>query len=609
MEPKKPQGSYFAKRCPERVQLDVLRPCPPLPDSLFMQQLAGKGNEFESETFDEIAAGVVGVAILVRDPEDRPAWEQATMSALSSRASIVVGGRLPVDLVGRRTGEPDLLIRAATEAEPTAPAGYFPADVKSHKVLEAPKSENGGTALVSPVMAPWMNKATVDVTRNARYRTPDLLQLAHYRRLLESAGMAAECENFGGIIGSEGVLVWYDLDKPCLAPSAYLEDSPERLLSAMELYDLEFAHRLTVFDAATAHLADPSAELVAEPIAVAECPACHWRGWCGEQLEGSADLSLLPRVTIGRRRNYHEHGVRDLHDLSKLDATTAQLLRDGVKLEDLVTKAEGQRDDVLIGSLIPNRTTQLERLETAGIATVSDLATLDPVTLSLGSSGISDLVSQIDLARARLGSSPAYRRRGVERIEVPRADIEVDVDMENVLDGCYLWGALITDRRLPKPSSTYHPFAIWNGHLEVGEVVVFVRFWAWLNLEREAAASAGASFRAYCYNEGAENGQMTRIADRLGWRERVDEFIASDEWVDLLPIVRTHLITGHGMGLKSVAPLAGFAWRSDDVGGDLAMVRYGEAIDDADPALRAASQEWILQYNEDDCLATAALRE
>jgi hypothetical protein len=207
MEPKKPQGSYFAKRCPERVQLDVLRPCPPLPDSLFMQQLAGKGNEFESETFDEIAAGVVGVAILVRDPEDRPAWEQATMSALSSRASIVVGGRLPVDLVGRRTGEPDLLIRAATEAEPTAPAGYFPADVKSHKVLEAPKSENGGTALVSPVMAPWMNKATVDVTRNARYRTPDLLQLAHYRRLLESAGMAAESENFGGIIGSEGVLV------------------------------------------------------------------------------------------------------------------------------------------------------------------------------------------------------------------------------------------------------------------------------------------------------------------------------------------------------------------------------------------------------------------
>ena len=27
------RGAYFAKRCPERVQLDVLRPCEPLPEA------------------------------------------------------------------------------------------------------------------------------------------------------------------------------------------------------------------------------------------------------------------------------------------------------------------------------------------------------------------------------------------------------------------------------------------------------------------------------------------------------------------------------------------------------------------------------------------------
>jgi predicted RecB family nuclease len=612
MEPKKPQGSYFAKRCPERVQLDVLRPCEPLEDSLLMQQLAAKGNEFEADIFDEMAEGIFGAEVVERDPDDRPAWERATMSALSSGASIVVGGRLPADTAGRRTGEPDLLVHAAgPETPPTSPAdGYYPIDVKSHKALDILASEGDGvgTALVSEVTTPWKCEATVDPTAMARWRTNDLLQLAHYRRMLESAGMAAEDGNYGGILGSEGVVVWYDLDEPRFTPSEYLEDVPERLLSAMELYDLEFSHRLTVFDAATAHRADSTTELQAEPIDVPECPNCRWREWCGLQLEESADVSLLPRVTVSRRRTYHQHGVADLHDLSILDPPTAHLVRDKVDLEDLLVKAASMNGDVPLATVIPNRRKQLERLASHGIVTVSDLVMVDPLTLSLGSE-VGDLLGQIDLARARVGPSGAYRRRGVARIEVPRADIEVDVDMENVADGCYLWGALITDWRAPKPTPTYRPFAYWGDDLALGETLAFTDFWTWMKDERRAAKKAGASFRAYCYNEGAENGQMTRIADGIGLRAEVDAFIASEEWVDLLRIVRTHLITGHGLGLKFVAPLAGFAWRSDDVGGDLAMVRFEEAIDDADPDLQAAAQQWILDYNEDDCAATAALRE
>ena len=60
------------------------------------------------------------------------------------------------------------------------------------------------------------------------------------------------------------------------------------------------------------------------------------------------------------------------------------------------------------------------------------------------------------------------------------------------------------------------------------------------------------------------------------------------------------------MGLKTVAPLTGFSWRDEDVGGALAMVRYVEATLDKDIlALRAAARQWILDYNEDDVRATA----
>ena len=58
-----------------------------------------------------------------------------------------------------------------------------------------------------------------------------------------------------------------------------------------------------------------------------------------------------------------------------------------------------------------------------------------------------------------------------------------------------------------------------------------------------------------------------------------------------------------------MAPLAGFRWRGDEVGGGQSMVRFVEATSDDDDALRSEARRWILEYNEDDVLATAALRE
>ena len=524
---------------------------------------------------------------------------------------LVIGGRLPVDRMALRVGEPDLLLRADAFAPGAAGGGYLPVDVKHHKTLDPRTNDDAPGAIISDLGTLFAGPADPDDELQARWRWPDLLQLAHYQRLLEASGHASRLGRWAGIVGREERLVWYDLDLPYWHPTEWIEDPPPQPLSTMEVYDLEFAHRLSVIDASLAHLADPAAPLLAEPIAVPDCDGCGWQEWCFERMESSGDLSLLPGVTIGKRRKYHARGITNLEQLAALDSTTARLVAAGVDLQHLEDKARSADPSTPVADLLTRRPKQAERLMGEGICTVADVACLDPRTASFSDAGLGDLPQQIDNARALISPSPAHRRRGVDQVVVPRADIEVDVDMESVNAGCYLWGALLNVCDASGAvTSEYRPFVSWNPDTAAGEIDAFLDFWEWFTELRDEAARSGRSFRAYCYSQGAENGQLRRLAARCGREAEVEGFIQSEQWVDLLPVVKDQLITGlPSNGLKSVAPLTGFAWRGDDVGGDLAMVRYIEATSDEDDGVRAEARRWILDYNEDDVRATARLRE
>lgn len=182
--------------------------------------------------------------------------------------------------------------------------------------------------------------------------------------------------------------------------------------------------------------------------------------------------------------------------------------------------------------------------------------------------------------------------------EVPRADVEVDIDMEAYLDqGAYLWGAYDGD--------VYHAFGTWD---EVGgdaEADNFTAFWRWLMGRREAAHAQGLSFAAYCYAAGGENHWLMNSARRFATVD-VDEvrgFIQSPEWVDVFAHVKRQLVGVDGLGLKVVAPLAGYRW-DDDIDGE-ASVAYRHAARHGDQGAR----ELLLRYNEDDCRATRAVRD
>ena len=189
--------------------------------------------------------------------------------------------------------------------------GYLPIEVKSHKALERVRKEGTGTALVSDVTTPFLDAAVVDVEHNPRKHLGDLMQLAHYRALLDAAGIGSPGCFAAGVCGSEGVIVWHDLAAPVLDPPEYLDDRADERMSAMTRYDIEFAHRVGIFGAAEAHFLDEVTPLLAEPIVCEQCDMCRWREWCGERLEEVADLSLIAGVGVARRSLYKAHGIDD----------------------------------------------------------------------------------------------------------------------------------------------------------------------------------------------------------------------------------------------------------------------------------------------------------
>jgi predicted RecB family nuclease len=533
-------GAYAARRCAVRTQWDVVRPCEPAPDGPFRTELARRGHAFETDVIAELIA--LHPDAVVIDRSLTPAKRQAaTDEAIAAKERLIIGPRLRHDERSGRLGEPDLLVRRG-------PAGYLPVDIKHHRTLDP--QQPGDLRGVSG-LAELGHRAVVPRPREAGAHDAhrdDLLQLAHYWRLLEDLGAAALGPPSGAIVGRERRVVWFDLTEQRFGDDG---GRGERR-SALAVYDAEYAERYRVAAAAAQHLVDASRPLPLVPVSIAECPDCTWREHCGAYLEDRQDVSLLPRVTRPA----------------------------------------------------------WEALHRAGVDTIPELAALRDVTVVPGMTE-GALASAIAHARARNGEAVAYRRPGATGVRVERADVEVDVDMENVEDGAYLWGAYVTDRAgagIVTPG--YHAFVDWDADATIAGVRAFAGFWPWFTELRRTCAERGLTLRAYCWSEAAENRWLRAGARAIRAEQDVEDFIASEQWVDLMRVFDGQVITGRGRGLKVVAPLLGFAWADDDPSGAASMVWWQEAVDaERPPAEREQLRARLLAYNADDVRATLHVRD
>jgi predicted RecB family nuclease len=303
---------------------------------------------------------------------------------------------------------------------------------------------------------------------------------------------------------------------------------------------------------AVANAASVGAQPLAEPSRIVECRTCPWWTICRKELLAARDVSLVVRGEEGAS------------------------------------------------------------LRAAGVRTVDDLAALDPRDgESLPPAGI-PLPDAVGLAKAWLANLTVVRR--VQTVRVPRADVEVDVDMESFGDaGAYMWGALLTGADVGQPPG-YRAFATWEPLPTDDEARSFAEFWQWLMLIRLRARARGFSFRAYCYNELAENRWLLSSARRFAGKpgiptqEQVQTFIDSDAWFDLFGSVRDHFLCSHGKGLKTIAPVAGFTWRDAEASGENSMRWYRAAVGMDGAGRNDSQRQRLLEYNEDDVTATKTLR-
>ena len=303
---------------------------------------------------------------------------------------------------------------------------------------------------------------------------------------------------------------------------------------------------------AVATAAASGAEPLAQPSRITECKGCPWWPTCEQQLRANRDVSLVVRG------------------------------EDAVSLRQL------------------------------GVSTVDDLARMAPQAAEDLPLTVARATDVVLLARAWLRELPLVRR--VRRLEVPRADVEVDVDMESYADsGAYMWGSWLSGADIGRRPG-YRAFVTWDPLPSDDEARSFAEFWTWFASVRQAARERGLTFRAYCYNELAENRWMLASAERFAGKPgvptvaEVREFINSAEWVDLFATVRDQFLCPNGKGLKVIAPCAGFTWRDAEASGENSMRWYRDAVGlDGDPP-EPSQRDRILAYNEDDVRATWTIR-
>lgn len=547
-------GAYAAKQCARRIHNEwdatieaELVPAPPELLARFEQ-----GRAFEARIQEDLLAQLGERALLIDPDASRTTAIEQTLQAMSQGRDLIAGGWLPDDVSGARTGRPDLLLRIS---DPDDEPVYVPGDIKAHRMTKASKR---GTVTYSTVDAPAQLQSAQGSAVRTSDRYDDYVQLAHYVRMLQACGFAHEDASTGFIIGTDvdlsagqEFLTWVDLTAEVFTTFSRSQGTRKR--SAFARYDHEHEFRVRVAARAqerTGTAEDPPA--LVTPIVTDECDVCPWRGYCRDKLGPDAASAIL------------EAGRLDVREWQALAAL--------------------------------------------GVLTAADLAALDLDDEAFWDTYLTEVTHQ-SRARVRLTTAVTRARMALAGvrlqrattgpIDLPRADIEIDFDIEWDTDNrVFLWGALLTDK--DHPAGEYIHFSTLEPLDEESERVLGAQFLAWLRDHITKAKHAGQSVAVYHYSH-PETSHLIRVFGE----DAVDDVLPV--FVDLLDVMRTHHIGVAGLSIKHVAPEFGFHWRDDDPGGLQAQGWLNQARQ-GDSQAKEDLGKRLLEYNEDDVRATAVLR-
>lgn len=215
-----------------------------------------------------------------------------------------------------------------------------------------------------------------------------------------------------------------------------------------------------------------------------------------------------------------------------------------------------------------------------------------------------------------------------EPVDIPEADIEIDIDLENSMealreleldepmgeDRLYLYGFGIHDRTCDKDwqSAVIDTYSDYS-NTEDGEFEVMSKMWNRLQDEILKAEKVGRSIKIFHYSPH-EFTWWKKFADRFAGREGVPtlqelELFKINYLVDLYPIAQKYAFPSMSYSIKDLAKLAKFSWKVEMAGGANSLFKYKAAIDKSlNQATRDEAIEWLDSYNRDDVRATFAVR-
>lgn len=276
----------------------------------------------------------------------------------------------------------------------------------------------------------------------------------------------------------------------------------------------------------------------------AACGLCHWRAVCTAQLENADDLTLIPGLGRAAR--------------------------------------EG-----MAGTL----------------STVAELAACDPEGFINGArtafSGVGPDRLRTFHARARLLSTPGATAYLKTPVELPVTDEEIffDIEADPMRDVVYLHGFVHRTNRDPA-SERFFAFTA-DEPTPDAERAAFAASMAHL------AAHPDATVYYYSKYERTAYRKLRRRYPDVCREEDVEALFTSPRSIDLYCDVVTKATEWptRSHSIKVLAKHLGFAWRDTDPSGAASIEWYNRFVETGD---RAVLQR-IVDYNEDDCLATRVL--
>lgn len=507
--------------------------------------------EVEAEIVGAIRTGGSTVADL-RKLADQPSPIQveACLSAMRDGYDVILGCLLPRDWDAHRSGRPSMLVR-----DPEG--GYHPVQIKYHRVLEG---RPPGPGLKASALPDPMQRVSVPGRGFKWGRLNAALQVAHYRRLLEATGMAAS-HPWAGIVGLDRiplpdrpepapVITWIDLERRCVTPNPRdATDAPE-LLTTLERYDAEHAYRVRLAQSASEA---SGGETLLTPVVSSECQYCVWQTYCQTKLDAD-DLSL--RIT---KAPLDVHEVRILRSLGV--TTVADLAAADI--------------DSLLESFLPETSQR---------------------------PGGEDRLRMAQRRARMLDAGTELERRTEGPIDLPRHDLEIDIDVEtSAADRVYLWGFWVDDALAG--TRQYVHFSSFSDADAAGEAVLATEAFTWL---RELVDGRDAAVYHYSDYEVVRINRLVSRCDESGeWMAQ----LAASSFVDLFRLVKKHFFGANGLGLKVVATATtGFEWRDPEPGGLNSQTWFDEAVNGESEEIREQAKTRVLEYNEDDVRATWHLR-